>query len=288
MDKTEGRPLHIDLKSILRNRIKGWKRILIPGLLVSQLERIIHQDELNELLEVAYPKRGHEFSERILEHLGIKIETIGLENLKKDKAYVFASNHPLGGLDGIALVGVLGAKYGDENLRVLVNDMLMHVEPLKDVFLPVNKYGSQGKASAKLINEAYEDKKQIVTFPAGLVSRLNDREDIRDLEWQKAFASKALAYDRDIVPVFFDALNSPGFYRFARRRKKSGLKINIEQALLPGEIMKSKGNHFRIFFGEPVSIKVVKELGIKAQELCEKIREESDKLKFLSEASDQK
>lgn len=69
----------------------------------------------------------------------------GLENIPAEGRFIFASNHPLGGLDGMGLIKILGGIYGDERLKFLVNDMLMNIEPLRPVFLPVNKYGSQGQ-----------------------------------------------------------------------------------------------------------------------------------------------
>lgn len=283
MDKQERNvnegPLQIDLTGILRKRVTGWKRLLVPKFITRRLERLIKQKELNEMLRVAWPLRGHEFSQKILDHLNIKVEAIGLENLEPGKSYVFASNHPLGGLDGISLVAVLGRRFGDENLRVLVNDMLMNVDPLAGVFLPVNKYGSQGRSSAIAIRNAYAEGKQIVTFPAGLVSRLGDDGEIRDLQWQKAFASKALEYGRDIVPIYFEGLNSASFYKRARMRKRSGLKINIEQVFLPGEVVKSRGQRYRIHIGKPISIKEAQDSGHDAQSLTLLARQASDALR---------
>ncbi|MCM1376972.1 MAG: 1-acyl-sn-glycerol-3-phosphate acyltransferase [Clostridium sp.] len=273
----ESQLIQIDLHKILRKRLGGWKGKLIPGFLISLLERVVCQDELNVILRACYPAEGSDFAKRVLAHLNISVEVEGLDELP-DGRFVFASNHPLGGLDGITLVAVLGARYGDDNLRVLVNDMLMNVRPLADVFLPVNKYGAQGRRSAELINEAFQSDAQIVTFPAGLVSRLHDDGSIRDLMWQKAFAAKALSSNRDIVPVRFEALNSLRFYKFARWRKKSGLKINIEQALLPSELVKCRGKRFRIHFGSPLSIASMKEQGLSAREITMRVRGAADKL----------
>lgn len=245
-------PLNIDLHAILRSRIKGWKGKLIPGFLISALERLICQDGLNDLLRKCYPLRGSAFCTKVLRELDITVELHGLENIPESGRFVFASNHPLGGLDGITLISVLAGKYGDNNIRFMVNDMLMNVEPLTDVFLPVNKYGAQGRRAARDITHAYESDMQIVQFPAGLVSRLHDDGTISDLEWQKAFVTKAIESGRDIIPLRFEALNTPSFYRIARWRKKSGLKVNIEQALLPSQVFKAKGKRFRIFFGKPV------------------------------------
>lgn len=263
--------LQLDLTKIIKTRA-GKKGRWIPGFLLRGLERIIRQDELNELLRVGHPAEGSEFSGRILRHLDIEVEVSGLDNLPEGESFVFASNHPLGGLDGIALVAVLGGKYGDGNVRVMVNDLLMNVTPLAGVFLPINKYGSKGaRESARLLTESMSAGRQIVMFPAGLVSRLHEGKVIRDLEWKKSFVSKALEFNRRIVPVHFIAANSMKFYRTAKWRKKLGIKVNLEQALLPSELCKSRGKHFIIRFGSPISPAELREEGLSLPQIVERI-----------------
>lgn len=264
-------PLEINLHTILRERLPRRIGRFVPGFMITGLEKVIHQDELNEMLRIAYPARGSAFARRILEFLDITLDIQGFDRLPS-KRLMFASNHPLGGLDGIALIAVLGERYGDNGVRFLVNDMLMNVEPLRDVFLPINKYGSQGRAAAVAINEAMASSMQILQFPAGLVSRKHNDGSISDLEWQKAFVAKAIEYERDIIPVKFEATNTPFFYNTARWRKKLGMKINIEQALLPGEVCKARGSNFRIIFGEPVSWESLKASGKNVRVLAAELR----------------
>ena len=244
--------LEINLTGIIRSRA-GWKGRLLPRFLLGALERLICQRRLNEILREVWPARGSDFARRVMEVQRISLTTEGLDKLPPEESFIFACNHPLGGLDGICMVKVLGEFFGDDNIRVMVNDMLMNVAPLAGVFLPVNKYGSQGRKSARLLNEALASGKQIVMFPAGLVSRLHDDGGIRDLEWQKSVIAKAIESGRRIVPVFFDGLNTSRFYRTALMRKRLGLKINIEQALLPSELCRAEGASYRIIFGSPLS-----------------------------------
>lgn len=244
--------LNINLHRILRERIGGWKGKLIPGFLISALERMIHQRELNGVLDTTWPSEGTEFAEKTYGYFDLGLETRGEENIPSQGRFIFASNHPLGGLDGIGLIKVLGRRYGDDGLRFLVNDMLMNVEPLRPVFLPVNKYGSQGRAAAAAIAGAYASDVQMLIFPAGLVSRLQPGGTIEDLTWQKSFVQKAVEYRRDIIPVHFEGLNRMRFYRTARWRKRLGLKVNIEQAMLPAELCASRGKKFRVTFGRPI------------------------------------
>ena len=265
--------LQLDIEGILRKRIPSRKQKFIPGFLYGALSRLIHQDELNEMLRIGYPSQGSEFSRKVLKYLDIEVTVEGAENLPaKDRRVVFASNHPLGGLDGIALIAVLGQRYGDENIRFLVNDLLMNVEPLGTVFLPINKYGSQARAAAEAINAEYASDRQIVIFPAGLVSRLHPGGEVHDLKWQKAFVQKAIENDRDIVPVRFVALNRKRFYRLAKWRKKLGIKVNIEQATLPAELCASRGKRFRIIIGQPVSVSELRASGKSFPQLAEDLR----------------
>ena len=264
-------PLQLNLTEIIRGRA-GRKGRWIPGSLLRGLERVIHQDELNEMLRVAYPAEGSAFSKKILEFLEINVDVEGLDNLPEGKPFVFASNHPLGGLDGIALVAVLGEKYGDSNIRVMVNDLLMNVEPLSGVFLPINKYGSKGaRESSRLLNESMEAGRHIVMFPAGLVSRLHPGNVIKDLQWKKSFVSKAIDFHREIIPVKFEGLNSMKFYKTAKWRKKLGLKVNIEQALLPGEVCKSRGKRFTIKFGNPIDPAQLRAEGLNQTQIIDRI-----------------
>lgn len=264
-------PLKIDLSGIIRSRL-GSRSRMIPGVLLRMLEGIICQDELNRLLELTFPERGSRFSLALLRELDIDVTTEGLDNLPQAEAFEWASNHPLGGLDGIALVGILGRKYGDDRLRVLVNDLLLNVEPLRDVFLPVNKFGAQGRRNAVEINRAFAEGKQILMFPAGLVSRIHPDGEIHDLEWQKAFVVKALEFGRRIVPVRFEALNSQRFYRTARWRKLLRLKVNIEQVLLPSELCRARGKKFRIIFGEPIDPAPLRASGMTPAQIAAMIR----------------
>lgn len=260
----------INLHDILRKRVPHGN--LIPGFLITGLEKLIHQDELNEVLRTC-PGVGSEFCNQVYDFFDLSIDVKGMENIPDNGRFIFASNHPLGGLDGIGLIKILGGRYGDDNIRFLVNDMLMNVEPLRNVFLPINKYGSQGRHATARINEAYQGDCQMLIFPAGLVSRLHDDGTIADLAWQKSFIAKAIEYRRDIIPVHFEGLNRMRFYRTARMRRKLGLKVNVEQALLPGEVCASRGKHFTVTFGKPISWQSLRDSDIPLPLLAARLRQ---------------
>lgn len=267
-------PIQIDLQDILRKRLSPGKWRFVPRRAVRVLERLIRQDELNGILRRTYPAVGTEFAKAVLADLNITVEVVGADNIPAVGRFVFASNHPLGGLDGIALIAVLGELYGDEHLRFPVNDLLLNVKPLDNIFVGINKYGRQGRRAAENLNSVWSAAdKQVVIFPAGLVSRLGKGGKIADLEWHKNFVAKALEFDRDIIPVRVVARNSMRFYRLARWRKRLHIGVNLEQALLPSELCKARGSKIIIKFGKPLKIDDLRKKDRKPKELAAQIRD---------------
>jgi len=164
--------------------------------------------------------------------------------------YIFASNHPLGGLDGMATGMLIGKEY-DGKVRFFSNDLLTNLEPLKEMFIPVNKLGSQSRQHAKMMDDLYNSENHLVTYPAGMCSRkINGK--IVDPEWKKNFIAKAVQYQRDVVPIYFEGRNSNFFYNLARIRKFLGIKFNIEMMYLADEMFKQRGSKFTLTIGKPI------------------------------------
>lgn len=244
-----GQPMRIDVDKVLRDRLpKHYK--YIPRFAVRWLERTICQNQLNAILVKMAGKNSVDAATAALDEMNITVEATGLEHLPNGR-FMFVSNHPLGGLDGLALISLLGNRY-DKKIKFMVNDLLMAVEPLRGVFLPVNKYGKQSRDAAAQIEEALQGDNQFITFPAGLCSRMQPDGTIADLPWQKAAVAHAINHHRDIVPVYFDAQNSRFFYRFAKWRKKLGIKFNIELIFLPKEMIKKCSSTLQVIIGEPL------------------------------------
>lgn len=243
-------PLHIDVREAVEAKIPSYAKH-IPGFVYRWLERVVRQKELNRVLKENADRRGVDFTEGVLGSFGIKLEVEGLDNISDDGRYIFASNHPLGGLDGMALITILGRKY-DGNVKCIVNDILMLIKPLNGVFLPINKHGGQSRKNMEAVDEAYHGGCQMITFPAGLCSRRGKNGKISDTEWKKSFITKSIESRRDVVPIYFGGTNSGFFYKFAKFRKRIGIKLNIEMVLLPGEMVDGAGSTFRIKIGKPI------------------------------------
>ena len=242
-------PKKLDVDAVLKSKVKKHYN-KIPKVAINYLKRTVHQDELNQIIDINKDKYGTDFMKACVEYFNLTLHIKGKKNIPKSGKYIFVSNHPLGGLDGICLAAILGDIY-DKKIKYLVNDILLNIENLESIFVPINKHGRQAKDSVVAINEAYKSDNQIITFPAGLCSR-KQKGKIKDLEWAKSFIVKAKEFKRDIVPIHFEGKNSNFFYNLSNLRTRLGIKLNIEMLYLADEMMKQKNAEFTITFGKPI------------------------------------
>ena len=267
--------LSVDLNAVLASKSERLAKFT-PKFVLNWLKKVVHQNDLNSILEFSDGALDVEFADKVLLWLNVKsnVKFTDIDSLDPKKRYIFVSNHPLGGLDGLIMISVLGKIMG--KIRFVVNDILMNIVPMRSLFVPVNKHGSMGKGYGQMIHDAYASDSQILYFPAGLCSRLIDGE-IKDLEWKRNFLKQAKRYNRDIVPVHFNGRNSNFFYRLAKIRKLLGIKFNIEMIFLPDEMFRQKNSIFDITVGRPISIESIDDSRTMEQ-WCAFIREESYKL----------
>ncbi len=247
----------IDVDKILENKAPRIKRY-IPRLVIKWLRGLIHEDVLNCAIDNYGDQPPLDFIRGAFKILDINYTVEGLDGLDPNGRYIFASNHPFGGMDGMMLAEAIGSRLGD--VRVVINDLLMYMEPLRPIWLPVNKHGRQNSEYARRMREAFESELPIMTFPAGLCSRRN-KGVVADLEWRKNFIKQAHSTDRQVIPVFVEGRLSNRFYNIANLRKKLGVKFNIEMILLVDEMVRQKGQTFTLRFGKPISREELKQAG---------------------------
>jgi hypothetical protein len=222
---------------------------LLPGFVYRYIERIVHQEFINDILARHKGKIGLDFIHAIFDEFNTAIIVKGDKFIPHEGRFIFASNHPLGGFDGVILIDTVSHYLGEA--KFLVNDILMNLRLLDNIFIPINKHGSQSKESALLLDEVYRSNMQILTFPSGMVSR-KIKGVIQDLPWKKNFISKAIQYQRDIVPVHFSGKNSNFFYNLANIRKFLHIKWNLEMFFLMDESMKHRNSEITVSFGPTV------------------------------------
>lgn len=238
----------IDIREVFKEKSPKLAKF-IPGFVYNYITRIMHIHDVNEILANYGDKKGIEFVHQIVDHFNVKERVFGIENIPPEGRFIFASNHPLGGFDGMLLMSNVNKLLGE--VRFLVNDILMNIPQLEDVFVPINKHGGHNRDVARIVHEQYQSDVQILIFPSGYASRKINGV-ITDTEWKKHFIQKSVQYQRDVIPVHVSGKNSNFFYRLANIRKFLGLKWNLEQFFLPDETFKHRGQEFTISFGKPI------------------------------------
>jgi putative hemolysin len=248
MEDKEEKELKIDLEAVIRSKNPKLLKIL-PGFLIRYVKRIIHQDDLNRIIFRLKDLYDLDYVNQGLKELGAEYTVEGMENIPDTGRFIFAGNHPLGGLDGLVLMSAVGRKFKD--VKFIVNDLLLNLKNMNGIFVPVNKHGRQTVDYARKIDDTYLSGAQILYFPAGLCSR-KIKGQIVDLEWQRNFIAKAVEYKRDIVPFYFQARNTDFFYNLANIRKKLKIKANIEMVYLVDEMFKQRNKKIHLTFGKPI------------------------------------
>lgn len=252
-------PVQFDIGAILKSKAPNAH---VPGWVVRYLERITHVREMNAFLSKYPDLRGYEFIRGVIsEELGCSASIDGIENIPTDdEPVVFVSNHPLGGLDGMIIAQMIhDVRQTNRPLKVIVNELLMYMEPIADLWAPVNKVGKLSREQAAELQRMWQSDTDVLTFPAGACSRLQrigGKWQIRDLAWQKNFVQRAREYKRRVVPIYFEGRNSRFFYALAYLRKLLGIKMNIEMLYLVDEMYGAHGKHFRVHVLPPINYTV--------------------------------
>jgi len=244
MNKTDD---FINVSRLIRSknpRLLKW----IPGFIIRYLERILHQKEINDFLRT-HDSKNQLFCKEVIEKIGVTYSIEGIERIPKTGKCVIVMNHPLGGMDAMLLVDALSNIRTD--IRFIVNDLLLNLEPLKDIFVGVNKHGRTKGNSLQQVNALFGSDQCVCVFPAGLVSR-RKRGVIQDKEWKKAFVKQSRLNDQLIIPIYIEGRLSNWFYNLSNFREFLGIKANIEMLYLSDEMFRQKGQHIHFTVGQPI------------------------------------
>ena len=264
----------LDVEKVIASKNAKLVRWM-PGFMLGYIKRILHQKEINQIISDFQDLKGVDFCTAVLKRFNIKLEIVGVENIPKEGGVVFAGNHPFGGLEALAHVQAIHPIRPD--VKFVVNDILLSLTNLKDLFVGVNKHGATPTEVVKQMNQLFGSGHAVFIYPAGLVSRRVNGQ-VKDLDWKKTFVSRSKRYDSQVVPVWTGGTQlSSFFYNLSNLRTGLGLKANVEMFYLVNEMMKQKNSTFKIVFGAPISTKTF-DRSKTDQEWTEWVREKTYKL----------
>jgi putative hemolysin len=215
------------------------------------LERIVHQQEINDFLAKNGHLKNFDFCNAVLEELNLTVTFNGMEKIPAQGPVILVMNHPLGGVDGLAFIAEMKSKRQD--LVFLVNDILLQMKPLNDLFIGVNKHGKNTAETWNSIDQIFYSDKAVCIFPAGLVSR-KTKGVIQDSVWKKTFVTYAKKTGHTIIPIHIDGKLSRRFYGLHRWRTFFGIKASFEMLFLADEMFKQRNKKVTFSVGEPIVI----------------------------------
>lgn len=238
---------HVNIEEMLGPKL----RKKMPRFLINYLKKIVHESEMNEIIDRSNGLSGPVFFQYALDCLDISYTVIGEENLPKGGRYIFVGNHPLGGADSL-IVGEMIRKHYGNDIRFISNSLMSGLQPLSSMFVPVNLLGGpQTRDFGVLMEELFASDNQISIFPAGTCAkRINGK--ITELPWKKMFVGRAKKSQRDVVPIHCTGRNSNWFYFISNVSRFLGLKVNIGMMYLVDELFRAQHKHFTITIGKTI------------------------------------
>jgi len=238
----------IDIERVIRDKNPSLLKWL-PGFVLRYIKKITHESDMNRDMLSLSGKKNNAFCSGVINRFNIKVKSKGLENIPREGGCLFVCNHPLGGLDAMAIVHEMYHIRPD--MKFIVNDVLMNIDNVKEMFQGVNKHGKTAKESLKQVNELFASDQAVFIFPAGLVSRKR-KGVIKDLEWKKTFVTQAKRNKKPVFPVYVDGKLSNFFYRLSNLRNFLGIKANLEMMYLADEMYKQQDAEISLVFGQPI------------------------------------
>jgi putative hemolysin len=168
--------------------------------------------------------------------------------IPREGPLVIVGNHPLGGLDGVAMLAAVLPFRPD--LKLLVNMALGIFGDLRPACLPLDvlspRAASRNMASLRLAAAHLQQGGAVFLFPSGTVSHWQKGKGIVDPPWQLTAARLAMRHGATVLPVFFQGRNSLLFNMLGVMHPL------LRTLLLPREMQKRTGSSLIMKVGRPI------------------------------------
>jgi len=242
------------------------KRPWIKKPTLGLLRKITHEQEINQFLNTHQDLSGFDFIEQVLEYFNFSysISHRHRNNIPATGRVVIVANHPLGALDGLALLKLVGEIRRD--VKIIANDMLMNFSAVESLFLPVDNLSkATQKSSIQRIIDCLSNEEAVIVFPAGEVSRIRPNG-VKDGKWNSGFINFAKKTNAPILPIHITAKNSPLFYSFSMVYKP------LSGMMLAHEMYKQTSKTISMSVGELIPYKQIAALPLVKSEKAKLLR----------------
>lgn len=243
---------------------EGAGRVLSQPM-VGLARRIACEDQVNTLLANLGERSGLEYVEHALELLGARYQVAltDRENIPAEGRVVIVANHPLGAVDALALLHLVGSVRRDA--KFLVNDILLQLKGLAPLLVPCDVFGGGQRGQLRAAYRCLEEEQALIVFPAGEVSRLRPNG-VRDGRWSDGFLRFARRCGAPVLPVHIAARNSPTFYGVSMLAKP------LVTLMLPREMFASEQGSIIITVGAQIPPVALFDSGLDERHLAQRLR----------------
>lgn len=250
--------------------------------LVNWLLRFLDVDKVNAVHAKCCDTPGPEFVKRLLvDEFKIKLHVYDshdtLDHLPEG-AFITVSNHPLGALDGIALIYLI-TRYRPE-YKVMVNMILNRISAMRPNFIAVDAWASDDPekravsvAGIRTALRQLREGKPVGFFPAGAMSKSTLRHGLQDRPWQPSILQIIARAKVPVVPIYFHDRNSL-WCDFLGHVCWPARSLRI-----PAEVFRKLHSTMHISVGAPISPEEMAAHGSTPEEIGRFLRERTYALK---------
>ncbi|WP_294947020.1 lysophospholipid acyltransferase family protein [Sulfurivirga sp.] len=258
----------IDIEQQLRAHLGD--RVDTPSgrMMVRLLRALLHEEEINRFIQDNRHLRGFAFLDRVLDYFDFhfRVDPEQLAAIPPQGRLIIVANHPIGSLDGLALLKLVRMVRPD--VRIVANELLNYIEPLGNLFIPVDNMRERGaghKSRYRIMLEALRNEQALIIFPAGEVSRIRPNG-VRDGRWKAGFVKLALKTGAPVQPILVEAHNSPLFYGLSALYKPLGT------LMLAQEMFNKRHQTIRFHVSLPIPARALRESGLSRKTLAQRMR----------------
>ncbi|MGB5519057.1 MAG: GNAT family N-acetyltransferase, partial [Gammaproteobacteria bacterium] len=152
------------------NNKKGFTRKHITAL----LRTLFHESEIQQFERKYAYLEGFDFIDEVLRYFDFtyKISGRDLERIPSHGRVIVIANHPIGTLDGLAILNLVRKVRPD--VKAVANEFLSRFEAYSSVLLPIdNMSGKTPRENLRNIGAYLKQEGAVIIFPAGEVSRMS-------------------------------------------------------------------------------------------------------------------
>lgn len=242
----------IHIQQAIDEKWPNLKNKPIYPMLIKLLKSLMHEQEINDFILSHQHLKGFAFLEQVLDHFDFsyQVNHKQLQSIPSEGKVIIVANHPIGSLDGLALLKLVRSVRPD--VKIVANDLLAKITPLKEVFLSVDNMNSRAayKGQFKAMLQALQNEEAVIIFPAGEVSRIRPNG-IRDGKWKTGFLKLAEKSKAPVLPIFVDARNSTLFYSLSTLYKPLGTLMLVQ------EMFNKQAQKIEFHIGKPMAYEAI-------------------------------